>query len=167
MSGNGILMYDLAGNWCEECGRAKSLRMWLGTLTGCKTCDEVITRHRCLGRPALENLEVGESWECRLCGSVWTVTEVEDDCPECCADCGHKVRVRRWAVTTGDRIGSAPRYRPEPYAPFRDALRQMAGTLLARPAVSPAHGRYPRVPPGSCYVMASGSKVHVKPGCRC
>ena len=31
---NGILMYDLAGNWCEECGRAKSFRLWPGVLTG-------------------------------------------------------------------------------------------------------------------------------------
>ena len=65
--GTGILAYDLAGNWCEECGRAKSFRLFPGVLTGCKTCDEVITRHRCTKRP---DLAAGGSWTCPDCGKT-------------------------------------------------------------------------------------------------
>ena len=55
VSENGIIAYDLgAGMFCEECGRPKSFRLWPGTRTGCKTCDEVVTRHRCTKRPDRE-----------------------------------------------------------------------------------------------------------------
>ena len=119
----GFLAYGLAGNWCEECGRAKSYRLWPGTLTGCKTCDEVVTRHRCTSRPDISEMAGGQSWECRDCGTTWTAGSEEEPCPDCCGDCGHVVTVRRWSFTKGDRIDAAPRYEPKPWTPFRDRLR--------------------------------------------
>ena len=144
----GWLPYDLAGNWCEECGRAKSYRLWPGVLTGCKTCDEVVTRHRCMKRP---DLDVGQSWECPDCGTLWTAAEEEETCGECGQGIG--TMRRTWNSVPGDRIDSAPRYEPRPFTPLRNLF---AGT--SRSAVSP---------PSSCYTMANGSMVHVKPGCRC
>jgi len=108
----------LAANWCEECGQAKSFRMWPGTLTGCATCDEVVTRHRCAGRPDLDSLDVGASWECPDCGTLWSAVETEDACGEC----GRSGMVKAWSRVPGDRIGSAPRYQPQPFAPFRDKM---------------------------------------------
>ena len=151
----GWLPYDLAGNWCEECGRAKSFRLWPGTLTGCKTCDEIVTRHRCTGRPRIGELADGQMWECRDCGSRWTPRTETEYCLDCCGDCGHQVPVRRWNKEEGDRIGTAPRHDPQPFAPFRN--------ILPRSAV-PAS---PPGPFGECYPMASGAMVHVRPGCRC
>jgi hypothetical protein len=116
VSENGILLYDLAaGNFCEECGRAKSLRLFPGTLTGCTTCDEVVTRHRCVTRP---DLDVGQSWECPDCGTVWTATEKEQTCDECGQGIG-KMR-KAWDAVPGDRVDTAPRYTPHPPAPFRN-----------------------------------------------
>jgi hypothetical protein len=152
---NGILMYDLAGNWCEECGRAKSFRLWPGTLTGCKTCDEVVTRHRCTKRPAVADRAPGQEWECPDCGGIWRLAEEEDWCPDCCGECGHKIVSRRWALAEeGDRLDTAPRHHPQPFAPFRN----FTGFSAAPPAW---------IRPASCYAIASGSMVHVKPGCRC
>ncbi len=123
MTENGIVPYGLAGRFCcEECGQAKSFRLWPGMLTGCKTCDEVITRHRCTSRPDISEVADGQSWECRECGSTWTPRAREEDCPDCCGECGHQVTVRHWEVVEGDRIGSAPRYRPEPFTPFRNRI---------------------------------------------
>ena len=80
---HGIIPYDLdSGYFCEECGRAKSLRLF-DNLTGCATCDDVITTHRCTGRPSLDDLALGESWECRECGTAWSAVEEEDFCSEC------------------------------------------------------------------------------------
>ncbi len=124
MTDGGIIPYDLAGNWCEECGRAKSFRMWPGTLTGCGTCDEVVTRHRCLGRPDLDAMTLGESWACPACGSTWTAVEREGECLDCCGECGHRVTVRRWDSVPGDRLDSAPRYKPQPFTPFRNVFRR-------------------------------------------
>lgn len=157
---------SLADNWCEECGRAKSYRLWPGVLTGCKACDEVVTRHRCTGRPDLDSLDIGTSWTCPDCGTAWAVTEEGIWCPECgCHECRTE---KRWTVSVpGDRIETAPRYRPPPWTPLRNVLHQMAEVATSRPAVSPANNRYPRGPLGSCYRMASGSMVHVRPGCRC
>jgi hypothetical protein len=138
-------MYDLAGNWCEECGRAKSFRLWPGTRTGCKTCDEVVTRHRCTGRPDLDSLDVGASWTCPDCGTIWTVTETEDFCGECGKPGG---MVKGWDSIPGDRIDSAPRHDPQPWTPFRNRIP------LPRTA-------------SACYQTASGVTVHVRPGCRC
>jgi len=151
----GILAYDLASNWCEECGRAKMNRL-LGMLTGCKTCDEVITRHRCTGRPDLDPLDTGALWTCQDCGTVWVVTEEAAWCPECgCSECRTE---KRWTVSVpGDRIDTAPRHKPQPFTPLRV------------PSFSPP----PHIPFGvtlphtSCYKTASGIMVHVKPGCRC
>ena len=121
MTENGIVPYDLAGMFCcEECGRPMSLRMWPGTLTGCETCDELITRHRCTSRPDIGELADGQSWECRECGSTWTPRAGNEDCPDCCSECGHQTTVRRWEVAEGDRIGGAPRYQPQPFTPFRN-----------------------------------------------
>ena len=123
---DGIILYDLgAGMFCEECGRAKSLRMWPGTLTGCGTCDEVVTRHRC---PGLPDLNVGESWTCGECGTVWTAGERE----ETCGECGQGIGLMRktWTSVPGDRLDTAPRYEPQPWTPFRDVLRQSPGDLV-------------------------------------
>ena len=150
VSENGIIPYDLAVNFCEECGRAKSLRL-LDHLTGCKTCDDVITTHRCTGRPSLDDLPLGESWECRECGTAWSAVEEEDWCGEC----GRSGPRKTWDLVPGDRIDSAPRHKPQPFTPFRDILPRSAA-------------RYdPPGPFGECYPMASGTMVHVRPGCRC
>ena len=121
MTGAGIIPYGLAGNWCEECGQAKSYRMWPGLLTGCATCDEVVTRHRCTGRPELDSLDVGASWTCPDCDTIWAIAEEAVWCPECgCRECRTE---KRWTVAVpGDRIGTAPRHDPQPYTPFRNRL---------------------------------------------
>ena len=136
-------MYGLAGNWCEECGRAKSFRLFPGTLTGCGLCDEVVTRHRCTGRPPIEDLADGQTWECPECGSTWTPRTEERDCPDCCGDCGHQVAARTWDSEKGGRIDTAPRHVPQPFTPFRNRFA------------------------GPCYRTDGGIMTHVKPGCRC
>ena len=160
----GILMYDLAGNFCEECGRAKSFRLWPGMLTACKTCDEVITRHRCTGRPEPDDLDVGTPWTCPDCDSTWTVVEEAVWCSECgCPECRTE---KVWRVSFyGDRIDTAPKYDPPPpFMPFRNLFRD----ITAPPAYSAWRGRaFAPAPLGECYRMASGAKVHVRPGCRC
>ena len=124
---HGIISYDLgAGNWCEECGRAKSFRLWPGTRTGCAACDEVVTRHRCTSRPDLDALALGESWDCRECGSTWTAVEKEDWCGEC----GRSGMVKGWDSVPGDRLDSAPRYEPQPWTPFRNVLGRSPGNLV-------------------------------------
>ena len=123
MSENGINLYDLSlGFFCEECGRPKSLRLFPGALTGCVTCDEVVTRHRCTRRPDLDDIATGGSWECPDCGSAWSAGLETSDCPDCCSECGHRVTKKRWFVVEGDRIDTAPRHRPEPFTPFRAPL---------------------------------------------
>jgi hypothetical protein len=115
MDGKAIEISSLSGisaDWCE-CGRPKMNRL-MGIVTGCEACDEVITRHRCTGRPDIDDVTCGEPWECRDCGSVWTAAEEVERCPDCCADCGHEITVRRWGVVQGDRIDTAPRYVPPP-----------------------------------------------------
>jgi hypothetical protein len=118
---NGIIPYGLAGNWCEECGRAKSFRLWPGNLTGCTACDEVVTRHRCTRRPDLGAIALGVPWECPDCGTRWTAGEQEEACETCGQGTGTMRRV--WDSVPGDRIGTAPRYKPEPFAPFRNPPR--------------------------------------------
>lgn len=110
-------------------------------LTGCATCDEVITRHRCTARPPLDSLAPGESWACPECWGTWTVTEEERACPEC----GHSRMVKTWAYAAGGRIDSAPRHQPYALVPLRNIL--------------------PRA--SQCYRLASGARVHIRPGCRC
>jgi hypothetical protein len=159
MSENGILMYDLAGNWCEECGHPKMNRLF-GILGDCETCNEVITRHRCTKRPAVTDRAPGQVWECPDCGSFWRLASEEEACLDCCGECGHTVTRRHWDLEEeGDRIDSAPRYKPEPWSPLRNALRGSVNALYARPA--------PPSLPKDCYRMTSGSMVHVRPGCRC
>ena len=147
---HGILMYDLAGNWCEECGRAKSYRLWPGVRTGCKTCDEVVTRHRCTKRP---DLATGESWTCPDCGTLWTAREEEETCGECGQGIGGTVQ-RTWDTIPGDRIATAPRYAPRSYTPFRNPFPSVA----ARSEPGPF---------GECHRTPGGIMIHVKPGCRC
>ena len=145
VSEHGIIGYDLTGNWCEKCGRAKSFRLWPGGLTGCATCDEVVTRHRCTKRP---DLDVGQSWTCPDCDSVWTAREEEETCGECGQGIG---RMRKtWDSVPGDRIDSAPRYKPEPWTPFRNIFTRQAPSR-----------------PEECYRTPGGIMVHVEPGCRC
>lgn len=157
---SGIFAYGLGhGFFCEECGKAKSQRLF-GMLTGCGTCDEVITSHRCTGRPDLDGLADGESWECPDCGSKWTPRSEERDCPDCCGACGHRVTARTWDTEEGSRLATAPRYKPEPWTPLRNALRETANALAAPPRRDPPG-------PGACYRMGNGSMVHVRPGCRC
>lgn len=156
MSETGIYAYDLAGSWCEECGQAKSFRLWPGVLTGCKTCDEAITRHRCTKLPDLADRAPGQTWECPDCGSLWKLAEEETGCPDCCGECGHTVTRRHWdLLEEGDRISSAPRQVPR-WTPFRDAPFRNANVSCSQPG-----------PPRSCYTMPDGSAVHVKPECRC
>lgn len=145
-----IVPYDLVGDWCEECGRAKSLRVWPGALTGCKTCDDVVTHHRCTKRP---ELNVGETWTCPDCGTLWVACEEEETCGECGQGIG--TMRRTWETVPGDRLDTAPRHVPQPFTPFRNLLPRIVD-------------RYdPPGPFGECYQMAGGSWVHVRPGCRC
>lgn len=153
----GLMPYGLSGNWCEECGRGKSFRLFPGVLTGCKTCDEVITRHRCTGRPDLGDLALGESWECPGCGGTWMAAEEEDTCGEC----GRSGMVKTWVVGTAPRLATAPRYEPHPYAPFRNALRGIAGASFSRPF------RNEITLPAACYRAPGGFMVHVRSACRC
>lgn len=160
MSENGILMYDLAGNWCEQCGQPK-LNRALDMLTGCPACDEVVTRHRCPERPAITDRAPGQSWECPDCGRLWRLAEREEPCPDCCCECDHTVTRRRWDLEEeGDRIDTAPRHKPEPYTPLWNALRSTVNSLYARP-------RTERPSFGTCHRTDKGIMVHVKPGCRC
>src|ERR1035441_1136527 len=152
-------MYDLAGNWCEECGRLKMQRAFSG-LTGCGTCNKAITRHRCTKRP---DLVPGQSWECPDCGTAWTAGEKEETCGECGQGAG--TMRKTWDSVPGDRIDTAPRYDPPPpFIPFRNLFRD----ITAPPAYSAWRGRaFAPASLGECYRMASGAKVHVRPGCRC
>ena len=123
MTGAGFIPYDLAAAFCcEECGHPKSYRMWPGLLTGCATCDEVVTRHRCTqsGRPELDGLALGASWDCPHRGTVWTATEKEETCGECGQGVG--TMRRAWHSDPGDRIDTAPRHDPQPYTPLRNTL---------------------------------------------
>ena len=150
---NGIIPYDLADGWfCEECHRPKSFRLWPGTRTGCKTCDEVVTRHRCTKRPDRESLALGASWTCPDCGTTWTCTEKEDWCGECGHVCGMK---KGWDSVPGDRLDTAPRHDPQPFTPLRNPFPRSAAR------------HDPPGPFGDCYQMAGGAMVHVRPGCRC
>ena len=151
---NGVLAYGLSANWCEECGRAKAEPASLTRPpSGCATCDEVITRHHCTGRPSLDELNLGESWTCPDCDSVWTCTEVEDVCGEC----GQSGMVRGWETVPGARIDTAPRYEPYVPVPMRNIFR----------AALPLPRRREKPSLGTCYRMGNGSMVHIKPGCRC
>ncbi|HUY44692.1 MAG TPA: hypothetical protein VMV92_03040 [Streptosporangiaceae bacterium] len=156
LPGTWMLAYDLAGNWCEECGRAMMSRLLLaGTLTGCKTCDVVTTRHRCASRPDISELHDGQSWQCGDCDSVWEPSTVTEECPDCCGECGHTVQVRRWQVTEGARIGSAPKYASPGWLPMRNIF-------AGRPAAPQGFAG-----PRECHVTTAGISVHVRPGCRC
>lgn len=142
MNGAGIIAYDLDGYHCPECGTALGNRWLMTGDSGCTACDEAVTRHRCAGRPDRGSLEPGDSWECPDCGSTWTAVEVADNCGEC----GQEVWRKTWEAVEGDRIATAPRYKPVVFTPFRD--------------------RVPRA--GSkCHRTAGGIMVHVKPDCRC
>jgi hypothetical protein len=151
-------MYDLAGGWfCGDCGRPIGNRWLMTAPSGCATCDETITRHRCTGRPSLGDHTVDDTWECPDCRTIWLVGEELDTCREC----GRSGTVPAWTVAVhGDRIDSAPRYNPVVYTPLRNALAGIVRTLLAPP---PRTGERPR----ECYRMPSGARVHIKPGCRC
>ena len=151
----GIIAYDLAAAYfCEGCGRLKTDRMLLRVPSGCATCDEVITRHRCTGRPPIESLAAGASWECPGCGSVWTAD------PAACTACGTPGMERNWSVVMGDRMDTAPRH--EPYVPV--AMRNI---LPRRPELPRGVFREPVRPAGDCYTLPGGGIVHLKPGCRC
>ena len=152
----GIIAYGLAGNWCEECGHAKMDRLLMSAPSGCKTCDEAITRHRCTGRPPLDDLAVSESWTCPDCDSVWTCTEKEDTCGECGQVTG---TIKAWETVAGVRVDTAPRYEPYVPVPIRNTLRRALDLLAPRGWEKPSLG--------TCYRMGNGSMVHVKPGCRC
>ena len=118
MSENGIVAYGLAPACCPECGRPLGNRWLMTGDSGCATCDEAVTRHRCSGCPNREALETGDSWECPDCGSAWKAVEV----PDTCGECGQDRRWKTWEVAEGDRIATAPRYQPVVFTPFRDAL---------------------------------------------
>lgn len=111
----GIIPCGLAGNWCSECGQAKMNRL-LEYPTSCTECTEVITRHRCK-RP---DLELGQTWECPDCDSIWTLDSETVACPDCCGDCDHQVPQQHWSCIPGGRIDTAPKHKPQPLAPFRN-----------------------------------------------
>jgi hypothetical protein len=147
----GVAPFDLAGNWCGECGQPKINRLF-DVLTGCPECDEVITRHRCTARPDRADLGTGDTWECPDCGAVWQAIEQAGPCGEC----GQDVREPGWDSTPGPYLDTAPRHEPAPsmFAPFRN--------LLPRRRPPQRAGQ-----PGACYRLPSGSMVHVMAVCRC
>ena len=158
----GIVLYDLAPSGCPECGRPLGNRWLMTGDSGCATCDEAVTRHRCTRRPGRETMQPGDSWECSDCGSTWTAVEAADTCGEC----GQEVWRKTWESVEGDRIAAAPRYKPVAFTPFRDlgrAVRELTGP----PACSPWDGINRTARPAECYRAAAGFTVHVKPGCRC
>jgi hypothetical protein len=157
--GTGIHLYDLAdGYFCEECRRPKGNRWLLGVPSGCATCDEVISRHRCTGRPPVGERADGNIWECPDCGSAWLVVMAEDTC----GHCGRSGMEKEWTLAIpGARLDSAPRYQPHVPVPMRNLLAS-AGCIA-----SPARTQAQYAAPDSCYSMPSGAMVHVKPGCRC
>lgn len=159
MSESGIALYDLAPPQCPECHRFTSNRLLMSAPSGCATCDEVITRHRCTGRPARESLETGDAWECPDCGSTWTAIEVAENCGEC----GQEVWRKTWETVEGDRMATAPRHNPVVFTPFRNLVRD----LTAPPAYSVWTKAGNAVRPESCYRASAGFTVHVQPGCRC
>jgi hypothetical protein len=118
VSGNGIILYDLAPPTCPECGTPLGNRWLMAGDSGCRTCDDAVTRHRCTGRPDVLSLAPGESWECTDCGSTWTAIEVADSCREC----EQEVRRKTWETVEGDRMAIAPRYKPVVFTPFRDQV---------------------------------------------
>jgi ribosomal protein L37AE/L43A len=158
-SGTGIHFYDLASDYfCEECRRPKGNRWLLGVPSGCATCDEVISRHRCTGRPSIDERADGDIWQCPDCDSAWLVVMEKDTC----GDCGRDGMEKTWTVAVpGARLDSAPRYQPYVPVPFRNLLAE-AGRIASPVRPPPRHAA-----PGSCYQMASGALVHIKPGCRC
>ena len=100
--------YNLATDaFCAECERFKPDWILHSVPTGCATCDEMITRHRCTGQPDLDSLAVSGSWGCPVCGCVWTA--VRGDCHEC----GAPGMETTWSVVEGDRMDTAPRYEPD------------------------------------------------------
>ncbi len=109
--------FDLvAGHFCEECGHPKMNRL-LDVLTGCTTCDDVITAHRCEGRPVAE--EVDQAWQCPDCLAWWLAERKEDTCGECSQGLG--------TFTMGWKMASLPgrqgsRREPNGWQPFRNAL---------------------------------------------
>ncbi len=119
MTEHGVLLYDLAGNWCGECGRPKLSRLLGYGLTGCPECDEVITRHRCHLPSAAA--AAGTQFTCRECRSAWVLVTSTEPCGDCCAECGHKVTVRQWEIT-GDRRVTGPRREPCGYSPMRNLI---------------------------------------------
>ena len=156
----GIVLYDLAPLACPECSRPLGNRVLMTAPSGCGTCDEAITRHRCTARPSREALGTGESWECPDCGSMWTAIETASNCGEC----GQEVWEKTWDAVPGDRIATAPRYKPVVFTPFRNAIRALAAP--------PAYSAWSRTAasvlrPSSCYRADAGFTVHVKPGCAC
>lgn len=164
MSENGIIAYDLAPAGCPECGRFLQNRWLLTAPSGCKTCDEAITRHRCAGRPDLESLQAGMSWECPDCGSTWTAVLEQDNCSEC----GQDVWRKTWETVEGDRMATAPRHEPVVFTPFRDALRGLVAAASPPPSLFFDELRNMPLPRAvSCYRANAGFTVHVKPDCRC
>ena len=124
---SGWLPYDLADNFCEECGCPKLDRLFYQN-RDCTTCWDVITQHRCTSVPSYYDLAVGETWTCPACDSRWTVREIEEPCPDCCACCGHMVTRRDWEYEKGARVATAPRQDPPPlFTPFRNVLRRSQG----------------------------------------
>ena len=167
MSENGIRLYDLAdGYFCEECGRPKGNRWLLGTPSGCATCDEVITRHRCTARPSIDERADGDIWRCPDCDSTWLVIMEEDTCGEC----GRSGLQKTWKLAVpGARLESAPRHQPYVPTPMRNPLAT-AGRIASPPRGATVRLDGSVVPAGcspACYRLASGSMVHVRPGCRC
>jgi hypothetical protein len=142
VSSQGIIPYGLSIHFCDECGYPLARRLW-GFLTGCKTCDDAITRHRCERRPPLDKLAAGGSWTCPDCLSIWAVAEEEAECGEC----GQSRMVKTWEYTEGSQVATAPGHEPWSFTPFRNII--------------------PRREVGGCYRMDNGSMVHIKPGCRC
>jgi hypothetical protein len=179
MSETGIIAYDLAsGVFCEECHRPKGNRWLLGVPSGCATCDDVITQHRCTDRPPKDELDIGQAWECPDCGTVWGVVPEEDTCGEC----GRSGTEKRWKVIhLGDRIDTAPRYQPYVPTPFRNLLAsrtqmEAAGVIAQQPMRNAVGRREVKIATdgavawagcsAECYSLPSGAMVHVKPGCR-
>lgn len=116
MTPPGVVSYGLLDNThCQDCGRPKLARLFALGLTGCEQCDEVITRHRCSGRPSSDSVFPGTRWKCPVCASAWVAREREEPC----GHCGQPVVSKCWDIVD-DRRHEGPRTEPQPFTPFRD-----------------------------------------------
>ena len=90
-----------------------------------------------------------------------------EDCPECGTPGPERV------LSTVSGCGTCMRDNPVPvHVPVRNTAIKVYDMVLPKPYAGPflapfRKGGLTLPPPTECYRLASGSMVHVRPGCRC